>query len=432
VGWGRQPNDRIVQANSTLLLRCSGVTIPDRLRFSKDHPAGFEASDFSALDPWLARAAELKAQARRALGFQNMPARSRPTTWTGTCVRRDGYSVRPFQIDGSPGLHITGSLYQPDRQTNVVLLHPHGHYAGGRLQRRTDAEADRDIDSGGESDRVAATFPLQVACATLARMGCTVVQYDLFGFGERSMFDHRAALATPACFNRGITPATLQTWAGLRALDWVLASSRSGHCNVGVVGQSGGATQAMLLGLIDERPGWFFLAGMIGMAMQGGCVCENAPGLRVNTNNVELTAALAARGVTLASANDWTKDFASVGLPELKHVFALHRASHQVSHRHFDFGHNFNQHTRAFVYESTARRFGLTVRDESTFEPIEPDQLQGNPPAVERTVERVLNDWPVQPAVRRRLPADTSVEDVCAEIMSRCYNDVEGTEDAST
>ena len=63
---------------------------------------------------------------------------------------------------------------------------------------------------------------------------------------------------------------------------------------------------------------------MVGMNMQGGCVCENAPLLRVGTDNVELAALFAPKPLGMTAANDWTIDLEFRGLPELKTIFKLY------------------------------------------------------------------------------------------------------------
>ena len=77
---------------------------------------------------------------------------------------------------------------------------------------------------------------------------------------------------------------------------------------VAVTGASGGGTQTFILGAVDGRPAVAFPAVMVGMNMQGGCVCENAPLLRVGTDNVELAALFAPKPLGMTAANDWTID----------------------------------------------------------------------------------------------------------------------------
>jgi uncharacterized protein (UPF0261 family) len=59
-----------------------------------------------------------------------------------------------------------------------------------------------------------------------------------------------------------------------------------------ITGASGGGTQTMLLAAIDDRIKLSFPCVMVSTAMQGGCTCENASLLRINTGNVEFAGSL--------------------------------------------------------------------------------------------------------------------------------------------
>ncbi len=60
-----------------------------------------------------------------------------------------------------------------------------------------------------------------------------------------------------------------------------------------MTGESGGGTQTFLLAAVDERVKYDAPVNMISGIMQGGGQCENAPGLRVDTFNVEIGAMMA-------------------------------------------------------------------------------------------------------------------------------------------
>ena len=64
---------------------------------------------------------------------------------------------------------------------------------------------------------------------------------------------------------------------------------------------------------------------MVSTAMQGGCTCENASLLRVNTGNVEFAALFAPKPLGMTTANDWTKEMPTKGFPELQKLYALAR-----------------------------------------------------------------------------------------------------------
>jgi len=59
---------------------------------------------------------------------------------------------------------------------------------------------------------------------------------------------------------------------------------------IGVTGESGGGTQSFMLAAADDRVAAAVPVNMISLHMQGGCLCENPPGLRLDTTNVEIAA----------------------------------------------------------------------------------------------------------------------------------------------
>jgi hypothetical protein len=129
---------------------------------------------------------------------------------------------------------------------------------------------------------------------------------------------------------------------------------------------------------------------MVSGNMQGGCICENAPLLRIGTNNIELTALAAPRPLAAVAANDWTHDFMTRGLPELRQIYALAGAADAVTGQKFEFPHNDNQVSREYAYAFFNRVFALGHPEpirERPFVPVPPAQLRaftGARPASER------------------------------------------------
>ena len=85
----------------------------------------------------------------------------------------------------------------------------------------------------------------------------------------------------------------LQTLNAVRGLDFLLSLPEVDPKRVAATGASGGGTQTMILAAIDDRIKLSFPVVMVSTSMQGGCTCENASLLRVNTGNVEFAALFA-------------------------------------------------------------------------------------------------------------------------------------------
>lgn len=348
-------------------------------RHDKDNPWPFTA-DFADRAAWERRAAELRTQVMVSQGLWPMPPRTPLDAVIHGAIDRDDYTIEKVFFQSVPGHTVCGNLYRPKHATGKlpVVLCPYGHWPGGRFIWRSDEEARKQIDSGAETDPAAARSPLQANCAMLARMGCVVFHYDMAGYCDSNQFEHGSGFADREAVMRCQSFMGLQTWNSIRAVDFVLSLPEVDASRLAVAGSSGGGTQAILLSIADPRVAVSFPMVMVSMNMQGGCMCENAPLLRVRTNNVELASLLAPRPQGMAAANDWTVDFERRGLPEMKRVYRLFDAENRVEGRHFDFGHNHNLHSRELQYNFLNRHLRLgwpePVR-EAPFEPVPPEQL---------------------------------------------------------
>ena len=90
---------------------------------------------------------------------------------------------------------------------------------------------------------------------------------------------------------------------------------------------------------------------MISHYMQGGDVCENAPNLRLDTNNMEIGALTAPRPMLMVSAaGDWTRDTPRIEFPAVQSVYALLGAKDEVATVQFIADHNYNRDSREAVY----------------------------------------------------------------------------------
>jgi hypothetical protein len=95
---------------------------------------------------------------------------------------------------------------------------------------------------------------------------------------------------------------------------------------------------------------------MISLHMQGGCLCENQPTLRLDTNNVEIAATIAPRPLLMISATgDWTKETMEVEYPAMRSIYELMGAVDRVHAVRIDAEHNYNRASREAMYAWMAR-----------------------------------------------------------------------------
>ncbi len=308
------------------------------------------------LEEWNKRRTELQHQIRVATGLWPYPERTPLNAVIHTPVQRKGYTIEKVIFSSLPGHYVTGNLYRPTGEGKTprpAILSPHGHWNNGRFFTANDAEVKKQLESKAESMRNGALHPLQARCAMLAKLGYVVLHYDMVGYADSTKLEHRRGFADADAELRSHNMMGLQTWNSIRALDFLESLPDVDKKRIGVTGASGGGTQTFILCALDDRPAVAFPAVMVSAQMQGGCVCENCSGLRVNTGNVELAALFAPKPMAMSCADDWTKQFLKdgYGLPELKRLWGLYGKPELVEAKAWlQYGHNYNSHSREFMY----------------------------------------------------------------------------------
>jgi dienelactone hydrolase len=357
--------------------------VPDDRRLTEshdvDHPVIF-VPQFKDRAEWEKRAKQLREQVLVAEGLWPLPPKTPLNAVIHGKIDRDDYTIEKVFFASYPGHYVSGNLYRPKNRTGKLpaVLCPHGHWANGRFYERTDAEANKQIKGGGESTMEGAKYPIQARCAMLAKMGCIVFQYDMVGYADSTAIEHRTGFTDAESILRLQSFMGLQSWNTIRTLDFIETLPDVDPTRIAVTGASGGGTQTIIIAAIDDRPAVAFPAVMVSEAMQGGCICENAPLLRVGTNNVELIATFAPKPLGMSAANDWTAALETDGLPKLKTIYGLFGAQDDVMGKHFSFEHNYNQVSRELMYNwfNQHLKLGLpTPVKEQPWKPVPPKEL---------------------------------------------------------
>ncbi len=345
-----------------------------------DHPYKFTPA-FETREAWLGRRAVLRQQVLVALGLWPLPPRTPLDPVIHGKIARDGYTIEKVFFASLPGHYVSGNLYRPANAPGKrpAVLTAHGHWENGRFFQRPDKAAQALIDQGAEKTMEEARFPGQARSAHLARLGFVVFQWDMAGYADSKAIVHREGFADAEALLRLQSNMGLQTWNSIRVLDFVTSLPDVDGSRVAITGESGGGTQTMMLSAVDDRIQAAFPSVMVSGAMQGGCVCENAPLLRIGTNNIEIAALVAPKPLAMSSANDWTKDQTTVGLPELKKIFGLFGAADRVTNRYMPFEHGDHLPSRELMYSwfSTYLTPGTQPRVvvDAPFVPVPPSEL---------------------------------------------------------
>ncbi len=325
----------------------------------------------STLENWEKRKKKLVLRMQVATGLYPMPPKTPLNAVIHGKINRPGFTVEKVYFESVPGFYVTGLLFRPENPNQEKLpavLNPHGH--GGRFQDYGEKGVLNQIVIGAERFRESGRMPKMARCATLARMGCVAFLYDMIGYADNQQLSyqlaHRFATRRPEfekTENWGLYSAQaemrllsifgLQTWNSIRALDFLESLPDVDPQRIAVTGGSGGGTQTILLGALDDRPIASFPNGMVSSSMQGGCTCENASLLRIGTGNVEMTALFAPKPQGMTAADDWTREMLvkGKGFPELQALYSLYGVSQNVicpDLTHFN--HNYNYVSRAIMY----------------------------------------------------------------------------------
>jgi len=296
----------------------------------------FAPPKYTSASDWNARAGYLREHVLASAGLLPLPEKTplRPSIFGE--IRKSDYSVSKVYFESLPGFFVTGNLYRPlgDGPFPAVLS-PHGHWAYGRLENTT-------LNSGPGR------------AINLARQGFVVFTYDMVGYNDSQQVPH--TFSGPREYLWGLSLSGLQLWDSIRALDFLETLPYVRRDAIAMTGESGGGTQTFLASAVDPRIAVSVPVNMISLHMQGGCLCENPPGLRLETTNVEIAATIAPRPLLMISATgDWTNETLELEYPAVRSIYGLLDASDRVRAVRITAEHNYNKESREAMYAWMAR-----------------------------------------------------------------------------
>jgi dienelactone hydrolase len=305
---------------------------------------------YSTPDAFNARKQELKSCFFATLGIRQPLKKSPLNPIIISKVVMNGYQVKNVAFESMPGYFVTGTLYEPTKAKGLlpVILSPHGHFYN-----------EQDPSIAKDSGRYRAD--MQYRCASLARMGAIVFNYDMYAWGESAR-----QTGGYAYHETGFALA-IQTWNSIRALDFLLSLANADKTKVGVTGASGGGTQNILVAALDDRITASVPVVMVSSSFYGGCPCES--GLPIHdcgiykTNNAEIAAMIAPRPqLVISDGSDWTKSVPGTDYPYLQKVYSLYNKEENITQVYLpDEHHDYGYSKRVPMYRFFAKEFGLNL-----------------------------------------------------------------------
>ena len=191
-------------------------------------------------EEWERMRAAGKAELAEMLGLSPMPERTPLNALKTGEVAGDGFVVEKLHFQSRPGLYVTANLYRPPQPEGRLpaILYVCGHSNmkakdGGSLGNKTGYEHHG---------------------AWFARHGYVCLILDTVQLGE-IRGEHHGTYSFERWWwiSRGYTPAGLEAWSGIRALDYLETRSDVDSARFGVTGRSGGGAYSWWIAALDDR-----------------------------------------------------------------------------------------------------------------------------------------------------------------------------------
>jgi len=196
-------------------------------------------ADVRSIDVWKARRQEYRRQLQEMLGLWPMPERTELKAVITGKLERDDFLVEKLHFQASPGLYVTANLYLPKGLKNPApaILYLCGH--SQQITNNTSFGNKTGYQHHGE---------------WFARNGYVCLVIDTLQLGEIQGLHHGTRHLGLWWWNaRGYTPAGVEAWFGIRALDYLCSRPEVDGERIGITGRSGGGSYSWTIAALDDR-----------------------------------------------------------------------------------------------------------------------------------------------------------------------------------
>ncbi len=196
-------------------------------------------ADIETLEDWTSRREEYHQQLMHMLGLDPLPERTELHPVITGRIDHPEMTVENIHFQSLPGLYVTGNLYIPKgvEGPRPTILYVCGH--GGV-----------NIDGVDYGNKV----HYQHHGEWFARHGYVCLTIDTIQLGEIQGLHHgNYSEGMWWWYSRGYTPAGVEAWNCMRALDYLETRPEVDPRKFGVTGRSGGGAYSWWIAAIDER-----------------------------------------------------------------------------------------------------------------------------------------------------------------------------------
>lgn len=196
-------------------------------------------ADVKTLEQWQTLREQYRRELFDMLGLDPLPPKTDlHATVTGTTEHAE-FVVEQVQFQSRPGLYVTGNFYRPKQVTERL---PAILYLCGHAQVKKDG-----VSLGNKAY-------YQHHGAWFARHGYCCLTIDSLQLGEIEGIHHGTyRYGSWWWLNRGYTPAGVEAWNCIRALDYLQSRPEVDPERLGATGRSGGGAYSWWIAALDER-----------------------------------------------------------------------------------------------------------------------------------------------------------------------------------
>ncbi len=212
------------------------------------------AEEISSRATWEKVRDQRRQEMRDMLGLSPLPPRTPLNVRVRGRIDKPDYTIEKISFESLPKFYVSGNLYLPKQRTGRLptVIYVCGHalspYGAKAMYQRHGISFARNGYACFILDpiQIAETFALH------------------HGVMNQEMYDWYA---------RGYTPAGVEVWNAMRAVDYLETRPEVDRNRIGITGRSGGAAMSWFAGAVDER--FKVVAPVMGISTYAANVADN-------------------------------------------------------------------------------------------------------------------------------------------------------------